>query len=167
MKKIKVTRRTVQIGSVFLWIALLVLGKFEAIIILLIVSFFSSLLVGRAFCSWLCPFGTVYELSGVLFRKRRPRFFCRYVYPCSVLIGLSNRISLLKVRKDEEKCIHCGLCDDSCPVGLAELGTGYDQLSSNPSKRYACVRCLNCVSVCPSGALSFKFEKDKIKEGGV
>lgn len=152
---IKLARRIVQVGSIPLWVALFILGRFEVIIAILIVALFSSLIVGRAFCSWLCPIGTFYELAGLIFHPERPRFWCRIGCPFSLTIGMLNRFSVMKVKKEERKCQHCGLCDDTCPVGLVDLGSSCQDFSSNPSRRYACVRCLNCITACPTGALSF------------
>jgi polyferredoxin len=154
------TRRIVQLVSLpvsFLLCGFLVLADMPQIIaVILLAALLSSLIVGRAFCSWVCPLGTLYEFVHRRWFRGRPRPLCRIGCPFSLFMGLMNRLSLLKVRKHDDRCIHCGACDASCPVGLVELGSGYQDYQNNPSQCYACIRCLNCVSSCPEGALEFK-----------
>jgi polyferredoxin len=157
--RIKYARRIVQLASLVISFPLfgfLVLSDMPQIIaVILLLALLSSLIVGRAFCSWVCPLGTLYEFSRLRWCRGRPRPHCRIGCPFSLFMGLMNRFSLLKVKKLDAKCIHCGTCDASCPVGLVELGSGYQEYRSNPSQRYACIRCLNCVFSCPEGALVF------------
>jgi polyferredoxin len=157
------TRRAVQIASLLisfpLFGYLIISGRYYTMGAILLFMIVSSVIFGRAFCSWLCPFGTLYEFSRLALRCERPRPLCRIGCPLSLLPGLMNRFSMLRVHKLEEKCIHCGACDANCPVGLIELGGGYQDFTSNPSLRYACVRCLNCVASCPAGALILTKQK--------
>ena len=161
--KIRLARRYVQlvalVVSIPLFIFLLIVGRFDILVGILLLALASSVFVGRAFCSWLCPLGTLYELGRLGFPYRRLRPLCRIGCPVSLIIWFMNRFSLLKVREDKEKCTQCGLCDASCPVGLPDRGVGYQNFIDNPSKRYACIRCLNCVASCPTGALTFSFRK--------
>jgi len=157
--RIKYARRIVQLVSLVISFPLFVFLVFsempQIIAVILLLALLSSLIVGRAFCSWVCPLGTLYEFSRLRWCRGRPRPHCRIGCPFSLFMGLMNRFSLLKVKKLDAKCLHCGACDESCPVGLVELGSGYQEYQSNPSQRYACIRCLNCLSSCPEGALIF------------
>ena len=157
--RIKLARRITQLASLLISIPLLAFlffaGRLDILAALLFLALASSLVVGRAFCSWLCPLGTLYELSRLGLPYKRLRPLCRLGCPYSLILGLMNRFSSLKVKKNEDKCKHCGTCDASCPVGLPDLGTDYQNFTSNPSKRYACIRCLNCVASCPADALTF------------
>jgi len=154
---IMLSRRAVQIASLLvsfpLFGYLIISGRYYTIGAILLFMLVSSVIVGRAFCSRLCPLGTLYELSRLSLHCDRSRPLCRIGCPFSLLPGLMNKFSLLRVRKFDENCTHCGTCDANCPVGLVELGGGYQDFTSNPSLRYACVRCLNCVASCPVGAL--------------
>jgi len=160
---VRLVRRHIQLVSLVVSIALctilVIAGKFDILIGILLLVIVSSVVVGRAFCSWVCPLGTLYELSRLGFPYQRLRPLCRIGCPVSLIIGFMNRFSVLKVEKDQEKCKQCGVCDASCPVGLPDGGIGYQNFSRNPSKRYACIRCLNCVASCPSGALRFSSRK--------
>ena len=42
-------------------------------------------------------------------------FWCRYLCPYGALLGLLSRFSPFKVRRNEEKCIHCHACTKHCP----------------------------------------------------
>ncbi len=58
---------------------------------------------------------------------------------------------------DESKCIHCGLCDSTCPdmVFQFKKGTykGKEQMMNRGLDYHYCKGCLRCVSVCPVNAL--------------
>jgi polyferredoxin len=157
--RIKDARRVVQLVSLVisfpLFVFLIILEMPQIIAVILLLALLSSLIIGRAFCSWVCPLGTLYEFSRLRWSSERSRPHCRIGCPFSLFMGLMNRFSSLKVKKLDAECLHCGACDASCPVGLVELGSGYQYYQSNPSQRYACIRCLNCVSSCPEGALVF------------
>lgn len=56
-----------------------------------------------------------------------------------------------------EKCIHCGLCDTTCPDMVFQFANG--EYKGRPSMLnigldyHHCKGCLRCVDVCPTGAL--------------
>lgn len=76
-----------------------------------------------------------------------PRFWCRYLCPQGVLLGLIQRFSLLKVWRDAATCIDCKRCDKVCPYRLA--------VSTSDVVRGDCIGCLECVEACPvPGALT-------------
>lgn len=49
----------------------------------------------------------------------------------------------------EEKCIHCGLCETTCPDMVFQFKDG----KNLGMDLYHCKGCLRCVEVCPTGAL--------------
>lgn len=57
----------------------------------------------------------------------------------------------------EEKCIHCGLCDSTCPDMVFQFRSGEfkgkKQVVNKGLDYHHCKGCLRCVSVCPTGAL--------------
>ena len=74
-------------------------------------------------------------------------FWCRYLCPYGALLGLLSRFSPFKVRRNEEKCIHCHACTEHCPSLI-------DVEKKEVVKSEECFGCLTCVSRCPAeGAL--------------
>jgi polyferredoxin len=74
-------------------------------------------------------------------------FWCRYLCPYGALLGLLSRVSPFKVRRNEEKCIHCHACTKHCPTFI-------DVEKKEAVKSEECFGCLTCVSRCPAkGAL--------------
>ncbi len=133
------------------------------------------------FCKFLCPVGTLeggvplvllrQELRsavGFLFRWKfalmlltllasvfihRP--FCKYLCPLGAFYALFQKISLLRLKLDGEKCVSCGKCEKACPMEVRVTG----DLNSAE-----CIRCGVCVRSCPVGALSFSGGKWKLKD---
>ena len=63
---------------------------------------------------------------------------------------------------DGEKCILCGLCVQACDsLGTGAISTvnrGTDKMIDTPYGKpsKACVGCLSCANVCPTGAISYE-----------
>ncbi len=72
------------------------------------------------------------------------RPWCRYACPYGGLLGLTNPIRLLKLRRNEATCTHCGACDRACPsrIPVSKRATVHDT---------ACIGCMKCTSgeACP------------------
>ncbi|MCX7011851.1 MAG: 4Fe-4S binding protein [Candidatus Sumerlaeota bacterium] len=50
------------------------------------------------------------------------RPYCRFLCPYGALLGLFSRFSLRRITTTPDRCIQCGLCDDSC--AFEALGKG-------------------------------------------
>ena len=126
------------------------------------------------FCKYLCPSGTLFgavplTLSNAGLRAQiGPLFwwkigvliailllslllsrpFCRYLCPLGAIYGLMNRIALLGLRSEPDKCVHCGKCEPVCPMGI-DPKTQFDSSE--------CIRCGRCSRACPTGALKLGF----------
>jgi len=63
-----------------------------------------------------------------------------------------------------EKCIHCGLCDSTCPDMVFQFVPGEYRNKKTMINRgldyHHCKGCLRCVDVCPTGALVAADERD-------
>jgi len=69
-------------------------------------------------------------------------FWCRYLCPYGAWLGLFSWASPLKVRRNAETCIDCGLCDRVC---MARLPVSKKARIVSPE----CTGCLDCVASCP------------------
>lgn len=78
------------------------------------------------------------------------RFWCR-ICPVGALTGIFsrftpfNRISLIRLKKTEEKCTKCGICKRVCPPQITEV---YEKKGGDVTTS-ACILCLRCVEMCP------------------
>lgn len=84
-------------------------------------------------------------------------FWCRYLCPYGGLLGLLSSVSPVKIRRNETKCIQCGLCTKNCPSLL--LVDKKDAIHSPE-----CTGCLTCVSHCPArDALDAAIANNKLR----
>lgn len=82
------------------------------------------------------------------------RFFCRYLCPLGALlafIGARRRLKVELQAGEEQKCLHCGLCARSCPLGL-------DPEKGETASMY-CWNCGACIDACPQDVLKFRFSE--------
>lgn len=49
-----------------------------------------------------------------------------------------------------DECIACGVCVDTCPAGVLELGGSHAEVKDEDS----CVACGSCQEACPAGAIT-------------
>ena len=81
--------------------------------------------------------------------------FCAYGCPYGAFFQLADRAAPGRIRVSDA-CKGCGHCTASCSSNVrvheevARFGAIRDQ---------NCMKCLDCVSVCPEGALSYRFGK--------
>lgn len=99
-------------------------------------------------------------IPAVLFGKR---VFCHYFCWMApfMIIGIKIRQVLhlpgLHVRLEEKKCISCGKCNKSCPMGLNVVELGKD----NHDLGTECIQCGSCIDHCPKKALSYGWKRRK------
>ena len=144
------------------------------LIFLLIVSFLQGLPV---FCNWFCPFKMteafwdtyplVRIVQAVFFWialcgfviilpiLTKKRTFCALICPFGALVSICGKASPYQVTINQDKCIHCGKCQDVCPVLAIEKGD---------KDKYAiinfCNKCGKCIDACPVDAISILSGKD-------
>ena len=76
------------------------------------------------------------------------RAFCKYICPITVFLKPMSYFSLIRVKCDESKCVHCGKCKKVCPMDV--------EVDNNSRKRKnatECILCYECTKVCPKKAL--------------
>ncbi len=71
------------------------------------------------------------------------RFFCKYLCPLGAFLALISRISPFRIKRDNTTCIHCSLCDKSCPMNI-------DVQHPDVVRSPECINCQECVTVCPT-----------------
>ena len=122
-----------------------------------------------AFCKYICPSGTLLGAGGLLSNKGNDnlfsmlgslftwkfclligiivacifcyRSFCRFLCPLGAIYSLFNKVSLIGIDLDQQKCVDCGLCIGKCQMDIHHVG---DQ---------ECISCGDCIGVCPTGAI--------------
>jgi len=78
------------------------------------------------------------------------RAWCRYLCPLGGVLSVFGHLSILRIRRSEDSCKGCALCESPCPVGLKVA-------TANPTVSTNCVGCLECVEACPRhGALTLQ-----------
>ncbi len=76
------------------------------------------------------------------------RGWCRHLCPVGAMMAPFNKVSILQLKVDFDKCIHCGKCEAICPMDIK---------MPEDNKSMECVRCGKCVSVCPVNAITLGF----------
>lgn len=121
------------------------------------------------FCKYLCPSGT---LAGILlslsdtklFAVLGGRFawkvsilaivvllsimisrpFCKYLCPLGALYAPFNKVSVVQMQLDGDKCVGCKACHKACDMCVDP------SVMPNSTE---CIRCGKCISACPVNAL--------------
>ena len=97
-----------------------------------------------------CGFLIVYVLGS--------RTFCTYVCPYGAIFEWADRIAPGRIRVTED-CQQCGRCTAACTSGVRVHEEVHRHgMIVNP----ACLKCLDCVSVCPQRALRYRFGKPSL-----
>lgn len=121
------------------------------------------------FCKYVCPSGTLagillsftntelFAVLGKLFTWKLSlllilvassvvvyRPFCKYLCPLGAFYAPFNKISVVQLNVDRDKCTHCRACRKVCGMCVDP--------AENPADT-ECIRCGKCVSHCPAGAL--------------
>lgn len=149
-------------------------GVLILLVVLLPLFLVDSLGLGQPwFCKLLCPAGTFFGALPLILLKPSlwqtvgfyfwnkitlmililvgavliSRFFCRLLCPLGAFYGLFNRVSILTLRWDPEKCVLCRACERICPTGC---------LPYKDANSAACIRCLKCLQSCRFDALAFQ-----------
>lgn len=87
------------------------------------------------------------------------RWWCRALCPLGALLGLGARAAVFRIHVDPELCNECHRCVRDC------------QGADEPFAKHRvseCHVCLNCVSVCPEDAITYRaFAPTAAADGGV
>jgi len=120
-------------------------GMLFGAIPLLSVNEFLRQFTGGLFVLKLCIAAGLLLTSAFVFR-----FFCRVLCPLGAIYALMNKVALLHMRCDKEKCTSCGKCAIACHIKIEP-----DLKPNSPE----CVRCGKCVNACSQSALSYTMKR--------
>lgn len=84
----------------------------------------------------------------------RGREFCTDICPLGTALGLIGDRTLYHIEIDPDMCISCGKCEDVCTAHCIKVVSRY---VDNPR----CLRCLDCISVCPNDAIRFQINRTR------
>ena len=124
------------------------------------------------FCKYICPAGTFEGAIGLLSNPKNTsyfamlkilftrkfvimiiigtacifcyRSFCRFICPLGAIYGLFNKLALISVKVDENRCNGCGVCVRSCKMDVRHIGD------------HECINCAKCMGACNQNALSLR-----------
>ncbi|MDX9913302.1 MAG: 4Fe-4S binding protein [Candidatus Moranbacteria bacterium] len=93
-------------------------------------------------------------LVGSIFVKN---WWCRYFCPLGAFLSIFRKISPFKIKRNNDTCVHCKACNDTCIAGL-EIENQEEIKSAD------CVSCLRCVKDCPNGSLKLNVGKKEFSK---
>ncbi len=102
--------------------------------------------------AWFLAGNIIYYVIGISLAlvMKDNRAFCKYVCPLTIFLRTINRITLVRIKGDQEKCTDCGTCVKKCPMSINI--NKYVQLGERV-KSTECILCMNCIANCPVGIL--------------
>jgi polyferredoxin len=71
------------------------------------------------------------------------RFFCKYLCPMGAFLGIINKMSIFRIKRQDSTCIHCSKCSKICPVNI-------DVEKTDTVRSSECINCMQCITVCPT-----------------
>lgn len=124
------------------------------------------------FCKFICPAGTLegamgllsnpanasyFKMLGIFFTRKFVimmvigvaciffyRSFCRFICPLGAIYGMFNKLAVVGVKVDLDRCNHCGACAMHCKMDVRHVGD------------HECIHCAQCMDVCRQKAISMK-----------
>ena len=76
------------------------------------------------------------------------RPFCKWICPLGAVYALFNKVSLLQMKVDEDKCVSCGKCERACKMDV--------DVTKHPNHT-ECIRCGMCIKECPTEAVHYQY----------
>jgi polyferredoxin len=116
---------------------------------------------GKVFCRWVCPMGLIMEIMMSMSPDGKIRQMYQYHKvgcPIAWISGYLNRLSIFKIKLNNDSCKNCGICDKKCYIVAMEPTkySLYKPAMEKPGMSYTCSKCLECVVSCPNGSLTYK-----------
>lgn len=98
----------------------------------------------RGLVGWLYWVKIAILLLAVVAAISIKRPFCRLVCPIGAIYGLTNKVSLLRLRLEKSGCIDCSRCQRVCPMDIEPY---------REPNQTECIRCFECAWACPKSSL--------------
>jgi polyferredoxin len=84
------------------------------------------------------------------------RLYCNMICPVGTLLGLLSKVSVLRIKFDEDKCTRCGRCSIGCKSTCIDSVQHHIDVTR-------CVDCFNCINNCSEKAISYGIVRLKRK----
>jgi len=86
-----------------------------------------------------------------------PRAWCRALCPLGACYSVLGRPAIWRVRINPETAgqIRCQQCQVRCPMGIPVM-TGYTLVGRESVTHPSCIRCGDCIDVCPNTVLGLR-----------
>lgn len=108
--------------------------------------------------SWLTAAITFFVAGFVAVYFLGAKGFCTYACPYGAFFGLADRVSPGRIRVTDA-CVECGHCSLTCTSNVDVSREVHDYgMVVDPG----CMKCMDCVSVCPENALYFGLGKPAV-----
>jgi polyferredoxin len=82
------------------------------------------------------------------------RHYCNMICPVGTLLGLLSKVSIFRIKFDENKCNRCGRCSLGCKSSCIDSLKHHVDVTR-------CVVCFNCINTCQEKAISYGLPKLK------
>ncbi len=78
-------------------------------------------------------------------------FWCRFLCPYGALLGLSGMLAPFRITRIKESCVDCELCTKVCPSNIKVHQLGQARLNDAVGQVWSdeCTSCMRCVEECP------------------
>jgi len=84
------------------------------------------------------------------------RFFCRYLCPLGAAFSIFSVFKLTRIEKQAAGCGKCRACSNACAMGIPLY-------KSNTVHTGECIECMQCVTACPRGNVSYSFAGSNVR----
>lgn len=80
-----------------------------------------------------------------------PRLWCKILCPLGKTYGLFNKVSLLKLKIEEGRCVHCNVCEQLCYMDVRISSANKSVLRDTN-----CIYCGRCIEGCGEKIIKMK-----------